>query len=479
VPASISKAIIWKVRPLIEEYRRPHEADLNNRSCPGTMMMVRRHGCEPMLARAGDIIEADDGSINFPVCIPWTSPNGGLITETPCSQNFGVIVGRFQLLRTMDVATRYRPGWVFVARSRGGFRGADVLTLLHGITIQHGAWEEYRFERGVFKSDLVKRAIGLLGSRLHTVRSPHSKPFIEGGFNQDWTKLSVHFPQCDLGRYRGDAEEANKLVQSCRRGATDPRKYFPMLKDALAAFAEITKEENQTLVKSRDSGQWVPEERWKRETGERALRKMDESRMFAFEPYAMEWTVKGMLVGGRVPIFEDMSVPFGFSAPWLPEFSGARMRLHFDPTAPKCLATPVLLQAWGNHRAGEVLPPLQQINETTGYIRMTLGWGDDAGTAGLKAKQQAHVAMRREVRTVMPGGHSGYTKSEVKALDATGIMERDGAGKETLPDGKQVSTARIVENLSMEDRIARRVARAAANEAELEKFERENKHLFV
>ena len=475
VPASISNAILWKVRHTVEAYRRPHEAELNNLQCPGTMMMVRRRGCEPHFARAGDIIEADDGSINFPVCIPWTSPNGGLITDTPCSANFGVIVGRFQWLRTMDVATRYRPGWVFVARSRGGFRGPDVLTLLHGLTVQHGAWETYRFERGTFKSDLVKRAIGLLGSHLHTVKSPHSKPFIEGGFNQDWTKLSVHFPQCDLGRYRGDTEAANKLVQSCRRGATDPRNHFPMLADALAAFEEITKEENQTLVKSGNSGQWVPEEKWQREIGGRALRKVDEAGMFMFEPYAMEWTVKGMLVGGRVPIFDDMSVPFEFSAPWLPEFSGARMRLHFDPTAPKCLATPVLLQAWNGHRAGEVLPLLTQINETTGYVRATLGWGYDAGTAGLKAKQQAHVAMRREVRTVMPGGGSGYTKSEVKSLDATGILERDGAGNETVRGENQVKSARLVQNLS----VASRREELKSKMAEVEKFERENKHLYV
>ncbi len=491
VPASIANAIRWKVsRQVVQNYRRPHEAGLNNLQCPGTMMMVRRPGCEPEFARAGDIIEADDGSINFPVCIPWTSPTGGLITETPCSVKFGVIVGRFQWLRTIDVASRYRPGWVFVARSRGGFRGADVLTLLHGLTIQHGAWEQYRFERGVFKSHLVKHAIELLGSRLHTVVSPHSKPFIEGGFNQDWTKLSVHFPQCDIGRYRGDTEAANKLMQSCRRGATDPRRYFPTLSDALAAFAEITEEENRTLVKSRNSGQWVPEDRWQRETAERALRKVDEVKMFMFAPYAIEWTVRGMIVGGRVPIFEDMSVPFDFSAPWLPEFSGAKMRLHFDPTAPKCLATPVLMQAWNDHRAGEVLPPLNQVNETTGYIRLMLGWGDDAGTDGLKAKQQTQVAMRREVRTVMPGGRSGYSKSEVKALESIGIIECDSTGKKTMRDGKEASTSRLTQRLleetademaherEVEGRAVRR-AELTAKMAEVEKFDREHPEIFV
>jgi|GEM_PF-1599745 len=477
VPASIAKAIRIAVpRRVIEAYRRPHEAGLNNLQCPGTMMMTRWNGVREF-ARAGDILEADDGSINFPVCIPWISPNGGLITETPCSARYGVIVGRFQWLRTMDVATRFRPGWVFVARSRGGFRGADVLTLMHGITLQHGAWEEYRFEQGVFKSNLVKRAIELISSRLHTVFSAHSKPFIEGAFNQDWTKLSVHFPQCDIGRYCGDTEAANKLVQSCRRGATDPRRYFPMLKDATAAFEEITAEENRTLVKSRNSGQWVPEERWQRETGDRALRKLDEASLFMFAPYAMEWTVKGMLVGGRVPIFDDMSVPFDFTAHWLPEYSGARMRLHFDPTAPKCVATPVLLQAWNGHRAGEVLPPLQQINETTGYIRMMLGWGEDSGAAGRKAKQQAHVAVRREVRTVMPGGRGGYSRSEVKALDATGIIERDDTGKATVPDSKERSDSRLVQNLSTVATAEQREAWFAERLAKSEKFARDNPYI--
>lgn len=460
---------------VVEQYRRPHETDLNYLQAPGTMMIIRRNGTQEF-ARAGDILEADDGSINFPVCIPWATPNGGLISETPCSAKFGVIVGRFQWLRSIDVATRFRPGWTFVARPRGGFRGADVLSLMRGLTLQYGAWEQYRFERGVFKSNLVKRAVDLIGSRLHTVFSPHSKPFIEGAFNQDWTKLSVHFPQCDIGRYRGDTEEANKVVQACRAGRQDPRRVFPMLKDAVAAFAAITEEENRTLVKSRNSGQWVPEEKWKRETGERPLRQLADADAFMFEPYAMEWTVKGMLVGGRVPLFDDMSVPFEFTAPYLHEFNGAKVRLHFDPSAPKCIATPVLLQDWQGHRAGEVLPRLQQVNETTSYIRMVLGWGDNVGTAGLKAKQQSAVAMRREVRAVMPGGRSGYSRSELKTVDTFTSVERSAVGQQTEPDGKQISAARFAENLL---EVETREQKRARQTAEIESFERVNQHLLV
>jgi hypothetical protein len=428
VPERISKAITRKVtRQVIETHRRPHEAGLKYLTAPGTSMMVRwgkaesgkagKRETDYVFAKAGSILESDDGSINFPVCIPWAM--GG----NRCADRFGVIVGRFQWLRTIDVGTRYRPGWVFVARMRGSFRGADALTLLHGITLQHGIWEEYRFEQGVFKSDLVKNAIRLLGARLHTVYSPHSKPFIEGGFNQDWTKLSVHFPQCDLGRFRGDTEETNRVLQGCRAGQQDPRRIFPMMSDALKAFEAITAEENRTLVKSRNWGSWVPEERWSEqqsgnlESGKAAnLRKLEGGHAFMFAPYAMTWTVRGMIVGGRVPIFEDMSVPFDFSAPWLTDWDGARVRVHFDPSSPKCTGVGVLAEDWQGHKAGLVLgptgQPLEQVNETAGYVRLVMGWGNDDRSAGIRAKQQAAGAMRRELRTVMPGGHAGYAKSE-------------------------------------------------------------------
>ena len=480
IPEKLRSQIINKVRSLVSAYRRPHETELNTLQCPGTMMISRRNGRQEFV-RAGDVLEADDGSINFPVCIPWTSPNGGLITETPCSAKFGVIVGRFQWLRSIDVATRFRPGWAFVARSRGSYRGADVLTLLNGLTRQHGAWEEYRFERGVFECDLVKRAVELLGSHLHTVRSPHAKPFIEGGFNQDWTKLSVHFPQCDIGRFRGDTEAASKLVQSCRAGHNDPQKFFPMMADAMRAFEEITQEENQALVKSRNSGQWIPQERWQRETGENPLRCLDESRMFAFAPYAKEWTVKGMLGGGRVPIFENVSVPFDFSAPWLHEFSGAKLRVHFDAMAHKCEATPVLLQAWNGHSTGEVLRPIQQVNETTGYIRTILGWGDDIATRGLKARQQAGAAMRREVRTVMPGGRAGYSSSELKTIETAVTIEKPSAESqksERREDSAVVSGNRLTQSLSA-SLVVDRAAELRDKMDRIEKFERENPNLFV
>ena len=446
VPARIAKIIVSKVTPqLIQWHRRPHEAELGSLSAPGTAMMVR-HGDSDRnehyaFAKAGGILEADDGSINLPVCVPWAM--GG----NPCADKFGVIIGRFQWIRSIDVGSRYRPGWVFVARLRGSYRGADVLTLLHGLTVEHGIWGEYRFEQGVFKSNLVQNAIKLMGARLHTVFSAHSKPFIEGGFNQDWTKLSVHFPHCDLGRYRGDTEETNRTLQACRAGHQDPRRIFPMQADVMKAFSEITAEENRTLVKSRNWGQWVPEERWKEQTAANpaALRKLGEDEHFIFAPYAMTWTVRGAFIGGRVPIFEDLSVPFEFSSAQLSEFDGARVRVHFDPVARSCAATAVLAENCRGKEGGHVIGKLDQVNETAGYVRMALGWADDDRTAGIRAKQQAAGAMRRELRTIMPGGRSGYARSEGHdGLGKVSIVQRDGR-----PD-QELSKERLRQNLSGE-----------------------------
>lgn len=474
VPETVARAITQKVTPqMVELYRRPHESSLTYLSSPGSSMLIR-NGAEPSWVRAGGILEPDDGSINFPVCIPW--PMGG----TPCADKYGVIVGRFQWLRTIDVASRFRPGWVFVARQRASYRGADVLTLLHGLTLQHGVWEEYRCERGIWKSHLVKQAIELLKARLHTVNSARGKPFVEGGFNQDWTKLSVHFPQCDLGRYRGDTEETNKLIQSCRKGAVDPRRYFPMIGSALAAFSEITAEENRTPVNSRNWGRWIPEQRWQEQTAERPLRHIEPGSEWMFSPYAITWTVRGMLVGGRVPLFEDMSVPFDFSAPWLPEYHGAKLRLHFDACAPRCIATAVLTQDHNGHRAGEILGALEQVNETASYIRLVLGWGEDPSTIGLKAKQQAAAAMRRDLRTVMPTGRAGYSKTEIsdgvanhamvershdsQAAESTTTAAVPGLVREAAPPADSEPL------VSPEDRAAR--------QAQLAAFDREHSTLF-
>jgi hypothetical protein len=239
---------------------------------------------------------------------------------------------------------------------------------------------------------------------------------VEGTFNALWTKLSVQFPDSDVGRYRGENEAASQLITACQRGHQDPRKHFPMLNVALAAFEETIREKMHTPVQS-VIGSFVPAERW--ENSAFPKRQLDAETEWLFSPYIREWTVKGMLVGGRVPLFEDLSVPFDFAADWLPNFDGAKVRVHFNPAAPNCQGMCVLAEDYQNRKAGEVLGLAKQINEVAGYARLVLGWAEDNTNAGRLERQRANSALRREVRAVLPQGKGGYAQSE----------ERDGVSR--------------------------------------------------
>ena len=356
-------------------------------------------------------------------------------------------------------------------RPRGSYRAEDAVSLMHAYCVQHGKPGRFRLEQGVWKSDLVKNTLKAADIELQTVTSPHQKPYIEGLFNVLWTKLSVHFPDAHVGRFRGENEKANDLLIACQRGSHDPRQHFPMVADAIAAFDEVIREKNQTLVKS-EIGQWIPADKWEARTrGEN----LDEQTSQLFAPWQRTWTVKGMCIGGKIPLFEDLSVPFDFSAPWLPNYHGAKVRCHFDPTQPRCHAMLVLAENFQGEPAGKILGLAGQINEVAGYARLVLGYGDDPTDAGRRAKQQAASALRREVRTIVPGGGAHARSEQRDGISQVTIIDRAGAGLEA-PDGKTASASRLAKNLAATEE---RATHRAAQRAEVEKFERENQHLLV
>jgi hypothetical protein len=424
VPERIARQITAPEAVVIQ-HRHPKNADLDYRCASGTMMWDRSAGAdEYRFYRAGDLVEADDATISFPVCVPWTL--GG----NKCSDKYHVRVGRFQWLVSIDVGSRFVTGYTYTARPRSSYRAEDVLSLIRIICRQHGVPRGFRLEKGVWKSHLVTGAVRGLGSRLITVHSPHNKPYIEGLFNTLWTKLSVQFPDGHLGRTRDEEQAANDILTACQRGTRDPRRHFPMLADALAAFDEVINEKNRTPIHTAQYGSWVPEERWEEQLTPAPLNSFPAESEWLFSPFVREWTVRGMLVRGRIPLFEDLSVPFDFSAPWMADFHGAKVRCYFDPSEPRCAATVVLVNAAGTHPAGEVLGVAQQINEVAGYARMVMGWGDDARNAGLLARQQSAKAVRREVRAVLPRGRRGAAASEEHdGVAASRSVHQDGASR--------------------------------------------------
>lgn len=394
---------------VVRQHRHATNAALDYLCAPGSMFFIRdsRTG-ERRPPMVGEVIEADDATINFPVCVPWTL--GG----DPCSDRYGVKVGRFQWLVAIDAARSFVSAYSYTMRPRGSYRAEDTLALVRAHCIQHGKPACAHFEQGVWKSNMVKAALAGAGIELQTVWSPHQKPHIEGLFNTLWTKLSVHFPDAHIGRFRGEHEQANDILVACQRGSQDPRRHFPMLAEAIAAFDAAVAERNRTPVKSA-IGRWIPAEAWAARTPGGRL---TPETQWLFAPWQRTWTVRGMLVGGRVPLFEDLSVPFDFSNEKLVNYHGAKVRCHFDPTAPKCHAMLVLAEPFRGEPAGTVLGLAPQINEVAGYARLVLGWGDDPTSAGRLARQRAASALRREVRAIVPSGR-GYSASE----------ERDGVAQ--------------------------------------------------
>lgn len=429
VPESLHRDLV--AGPAVtKQFRNPGEAALDYLNAPGALMWLNdeRTG-EQRFCQAGDILEADDATVNFHVCVPWE------IGGDPCSEKYKVRVARFQWLVAIDRATRFVPGWSYTVRPRSSYRAEDVLSLFHGIFRQHGVWQRLCLERGVWEAHKVSAMLKHLRVERLTAWSPHQKPFIEGLFNLMWTKLSDLPGQ--VGRFQGEEEEANRVAESCRRGTTDPRQHFPMLSDALEAFRRATAERNAQTVKSAQWGKWVPEERWLAQQAEarakHRLRALPTEAAWMFAPEMREWTVQGNKVGGSVQVMEGLSVIFDFSAEWLTHFTGAKVRVHFDPCAPRAEATIVLAQPLRNHAAGEVLGTAVQINKTARYARSVLGWGEDPDL-GYQMRREAATALRREVRTIKAGGELGLVRTEIRDGDGnSAAIERQGAPEASAP----------------------------------------------
>jgi hypothetical protein len=426
LPASITRQIPMAA-PFVRHHRNPKGAALDYVSGAGTQMWMRDAAGEAQFIRAGDVVECDDATVNFPVCVPWE------IRGCPCSEKFAVKVGRFQWLVSIDAGSRKILGFSYTARPKSSYRAEDVLSLMRIVTQTHGVPKAWRLEKGIWHSGLVTNAVKMMGAEQISVHSPHAKPFIEGLFNQLWTKLSISFPDASVGRYRGENLEAGRLLVSCQAGQADPRRHFPMLADVIAAFQEVIQAHNSHIVRSENYGEWIPDERWLADTAARPLARLSPYTSWMFLPCAKEWQVHGNNVGGRMPMFPGCSVPFNFSAPWLLHHHGRRVKCYFDPSEQHCIAKVVLCEDSGGHRAGEVLGDAVQTNKTTDYVRAVMCWRQEGEDAGAGQLREAHTALRRETRAVVGLKSPIEPASETEVRDGAGNLARMERGMETAP----------------------------------------------
>lgn len=481
VPTRIHRQITVN-RSVIELSRSPREWELNNLSAPGSQRRFKNDAGARVIMQPGDWFGGDDATPGIAVCVPCDE------VITPCAQKFKVLLGRFQWLVYNDCRTDKILGWDYVVRPRGSYRFEDILNGMGSVTRTHGIPREgWQFEGGTFNAKLVREAIHLMGCQHWLTYSPHQKP-IESVFNRVWTRLALQFPHADMGRYRNENEANCKLYEACKRGHQDPRRYFPTLAMVVAVFEEEVAAHNARQINSAQYGRWVPDEYFSQEVSAKPLRAFSPELAWIFSPYAAERKVRGMLVTCRVPMFEDFSVPFEFSAPWLNLYRGKSVRMHFDPRVPRCTAKLVLLENSGEQKAGTILGDAQLIGETSGHIRFIMEYAQDDQRAGYKARQQTAGFMRRVSRGVGLGGRTEYAADEQRdGLNQVVKVERSTRAATGEPQGDETARPHRAQNPALVNEcsppsdglIPSTEASRRHRLREIEELEKSNAHLFT
>jgi len=228
IPMSLRRAIVLPPE-VLRAYRSKKRFRHGFTQIRGMFVFDRSTGAEiPLLP--GDAFEADDMTVNTPWWVEW--PYGG----DPCSDKFGVRVGRGQLIAWRDIASGRWLGFTLIMRWKDSYRAVDIMqscgrvfaavgTPRRALRFERGIWESKKIE-GVplFKDDgtFDRRFGGLseLGFEIARTVSPKGK-MIEQGFDPLQKVMGTFGVQ--VGRYRGEFEQATKDLTACQAGHKDPR----------------------------------------------------------------------------------------------------------------------------------------------------------------------------------------------------------------------------------------------------------------
>lgn len=404
--------------PTIRAARAPRNAWLEYVTSPGSINLIEDEETgEERLIRPGEQWTIDDGSINLLCIVPGLERPGD-----KCFDNFGVCVGRFQFLLVVDHRTRFVTGWSFTARPRDSYRAEDITATLQNAMLEHGAPRSLVLEHGVSASRLISETLAQLGIRIQRASSPHQK-VVESVFNRLWTKLSIQPGQ--VGRFRGEEEQANLLLSRVREGSVDPRGKLLELPAVLQALRDVVADHNAQWVNSSRYGRWVPAT-WFRKEAPASVRPLSPRDAWMFSPRVTEpLKVNGFRVQTTVAIMPGHSIAFVFAAEWLSEFHGARVKLYFNPFSPECVATAVLDEAVGERRPGHVLGQLEQVDRFARFTRRAMGYGLDPDIGAEAAAKHAQ-SLRRHVAAVRTDGTAGAQTHEVR--NGTGTVATAATG---------------------------------------------------
>jgi hypothetical protein len=307
-------------KPLIGPHRGgPARLRHESAYVPGTMRK-NHEGTGRLIA--GERASVDDATRNTACYIPW--PWGGC----PCSDKFGVRLGRWQTLLVHDDATSFIPYVSSVFRWAQSYRGTDAAGVIYHAETDVCQWEHWAVEGGVWQS---KRTLAVLGGRFVSAKGRPNQKLVENYIGRLWTIMAGQ--PGDVGRHQAEMKAASELYVACRAGRQDPRKHFLPLTTAQLALYESIAYLNEKRLASRTYGEWVPKSRWEADLEKRPRAARATTDDFLILPCAETRKVRR----GTVKITEDgpHGVPmiWTFAADWLWQHEGADVTCYFDPLA--------------------------------------------------------------------------------------------------------------------------------------------------
>jgi hypothetical protein len=307
-----------KAKALVGPYRGG-AARLRHESAyvPGTM---RRHHIEKRRLMAGDRASVDDATRNVACWIPW--PWGGC----PCSEKFGVRLGRWQTLIVHDDASSFVPLISSVFRWSQSYRGTDAAAAIYRTERDVIQFDSWAVEGGVWQG---KRALAVLGGRFISAKGRPNQKLVENYIGRLWDIMAGQ--PGDVGRHQGELKAASELYVKCRNGQADPREHFLSLTEAQNALYASAAYLAEKRIISRTYGSWVPQERWANDLAEIPRKPRADAADFLILPVAETRTVSN----DTISITEDgpmgVRMVWKFTADWLLEYRGRKVTAYFDP----------------------------------------------------------------------------------------------------------------------------------------------------
>ncbi|MCC5790942.1 MAG: hypothetical protein JJT75_15030 [Opitutales bacterium] len=430
LPAPVARAMEVS-ETIIQHHRAPRKAAWTMGHAPG---VLRKHWEENRRLYAGERESWDDGTINFPVAVPW--PYGG----DKCSDRWGYKVSRFELLLSHDDATSYCPGFTFVCRSTGAYRAIDIVSACGRQWRDTIRPDHVYFERGAWESHRAKEFLAATGVHCDRAYAPRQK-LVENYFNRLWSVLSTE--QGQVGRYRGENEEQGKLLTRCQSGSTNPLDHFLPLDKAIGALQNAVAYLNSEPIESKQYGTWIPEDRYHADLAQRPKQPLASSLAWSWAPERRIWTVRGGLVGGMVQTPLGMSIPYHFACPELLEYTGRKVRVYFDPCEDPIRATITLAEDWRQRglSAGHLISGIATCLTDAPIARSTLK-DIDMHLGGMEAIHRAASIRKKYAAAVRTEYRALGLAGKVKAWSST---QDDGLGDRTSAEVSPVRRAAAAE----------------------------------